>query len=227
VGDLAAISPAFVPPEVRVYIRSSEGDRLRQGEILEALPQVRLALGSVGDGGAVESPEVETDPHPLGVVLSQDCDLEQDYDARKTSAGILPNILLCDVFNAAQLKAKLKERDRLGSKEWRMVRQNNNPRFQFLRSVTVEEDLRSQGMPALAVDFRLYFTIRTDELYRRLEQRVTLRRCWLSTPYAEHLCDRFCHYLARIALPVDHGDEGEAYSPVTDSGGTSDTAPGS
>ena len=225
-GDLAAISSAFVLPDVHVYTRSSESDRLRQGEILEALPQVKLALGSVGVGGAVENPEVETDPHPLVIVLSQDCDLEQDFDARKSNSSTLPNILLCDVFDAAQLQTKLREQDALGSKEWRMVRQNNNPRFQFLRSVTVEEDLRSQGMPALAVDFRLYFTIRTDELYQRLERRVTLRRCWLSTPYAEHLCDRFCHYLARIALPIDHGDEREAYSPVTDSGGGSGTASG-
>ena len=44
-----------------------------------------------------------------------------------------------------------------------------------------------------------------------LEQGATVRRCWLSTPYAERLCDRFCHYLARIALPVNHGDGSEAY----------------
>jgi hypothetical protein len=200
----AAGPPALAAPKIQinVYAPSVPNDRLWQGEILANLPQVRLALHSVATD--IDSDvEVEIDPHPFAIVLSQDCDLEQDYKARQQGQSVLPNVLLCDVLHASALRAKVREIESLGGKDWKIIIQNKNERFQFLQTVSSQEDLAAQGLPALAVDFRLYFTLRTDEIYRRLTQG-TARRCRLLSPYAEHVSDRFSHYLARIALPADH-----------------------
>jgi hypothetical protein len=202
----AVVAPAPAPPDQTIYIRSEANDRLWQGEILANIPQVRLALESIAAEGAAENPEIEIDPHPLVIVLTQDCDLLQDFNARHDGDSILSNILLCDVFLAEELRAKLRENENLGTRDWKVIYQNKNPRFQFLQDVLAHEDLQQQGLPALAVDFQLHFTMRTDELYRRLAQAFSQRRCRLATPYPEHLSDRFYHYMARIALPVDHAD---------------------
>lgn len=186
----------------RLDSRVKPGDRLWQGEILENLPQVRLAVESVEGGGDLE---VEANPHPLVVVLSQDCDLEQDFKENSAGGSILPNVLLCDLFAAEELREIVKARDSVGSKEWKPLKQNKNERLQFLHAVIPEEDLKGAGLPELAIDFRQYFTVRTEELYRRTAHS-TLRRCRLATPYAEHLADRFSHYLARIAMPREHGE---------------------
>jgi len=208
VGDAEEVHPDQPAPEAPnvepFYVRSINGERLWQGEILENLPQARLALASVEP--AAGELEVETDPHPLVIILSQDCDLEQDFRERQDGGSILPNVLLCDLFLAEQLRGTVRDVEGLGSRDWRLIGQNKNERFQLLHAVTPEEDLKGEGLPTLAIDFRLYFTIRTDEVYRRIGQG-TLRRCRLATPYAEHLSDRFCHHLARVALPREHSED--------------------
>src|SRR5713101_584176 len=135
------------------------------------------------------------------MVLSQDCDLEQDFKERQKENGgiVLPNVLLCDVFHADVLRAKVRDEENLASREWRVLRQNKNERFQFLNRIAAGEDLKNEGLPPLAIDFRLYFSIRTDEVYRRIGHG-TSRRCRLATPYVEQIADRFSHYLARVAL---------------------------
>lgn len=206
-GEAEAVGPPVpaAPDGQHIYTPSIAGDRLWLGEILENLPQVRLALPSVEAEADVE---VETDPHPLVIVLSQDCDLEQDFKARKEGGSVLPNVLLCDVLPAEELRLKVRDNEGLGKRDWKVIVQNKNERFQFLRMVSPEEDLKGEGLPILAVDFRLYFTIRTEEVYRRLAHD-TMRRCRLLTPYGEHLADRFSYYLARVALPLDHAADEE------------------
>ncbi len=210
VGDAEAVSqqPAAAEPTTGVtvapakqpfYVKSIAGDRLWQGEILENLPQARLTLASVENEELV----VETDSHLFVVVLSQDCDLESDFKENASGGAVLPNVLFCDVFEAEQLRSKVKDEQNLGSRDWRLIKENKNERFQFLHAVKPEEDSKAGGLPELAIDFRLYFTVRTDEVYRRMGHS-TGRRCRLSTPYVEHLADRFSYYLARVALPEDH-----------------------
>ena len=199
-GDAEAQpAPAAVDAEL-FYIRSTVQGRLWQCEILQNVPQVRLSFSSIGSDGELE---VDTDPHPLVIVLSQDCDLQQDFQENSSGGSILPNILMCDLFDAEQLRSKVRDTENIASKDWKQIKQNKNERFQFLHPVKPEEDLKSEGLAALAIDFRLYFTMRTEEVYRRL-LHGTLRRCRLATPYAEHLVDRFNHYLARIPLPREH-----------------------
>jgi hypothetical protein len=193
------------PPEAHcaVYIRSVVGDRLWQGEILQNVLQLKPSLDSIQNpGGEIEVLQVT---HDFAIVMSQDCDLFRDHKRRQEGAAIaLPNILLCDLYHAEVLRAKINAEDQLGRKEWKkLIAPNQSERFQYLQKVEANEDLQGEGMPALAIDFRLYFTIPTDELYHRLTQEIR-RRARLNSPYIEHLAHRFFKFQGRVALPSDH-----------------------
>jgi hypothetical protein len=65
----------------------------------------------------------------------------------------------------------------------------------------------NEGLSELAIDFKKYFTLPIEELYRRIEIGEAQRRCVLVSPYMEHVCNRFSYFLSRIALPFDHASE--------------------
>jgi len=167
---------------------------------------VQLCLRPETLRAAAEEPvEVTPITHELVVVLTQDCDLEQDYKRRQTSQqGSLPNVLLCDVYLAEVLRATLQRQDQLGRQDWKKgVAQNQKDRFHYLQRVQPSEDLGGEGLTALALDFKIYFTLPTDELYVRLVNGIR-RRARLNTPYCEHLSHRFFSFQSRVALPQNH-----------------------
>jgi len=206
-GDLVQGPP--VPPQPNlenptVYRPSAVGGRLWQGEILENVVQIRPSIESIenNEEGVLDVFPV---PHELVIVLSQDCDLEQDYKRRGAGeAATLPNVLFCDVYPAENLRAKVQAQDQLGRQDWRRrIAQNQHERFHYLQRVEPGQDLQGQGLTAIALDFKIYFTLPTDELYARLALGIR-RRCTLNTPYVEHLANRFFRFQARVALPRDH-----------------------
>ena len=86
---------------LRVYV-ASQMFPLRQGEIFSDLVQAHLDLPSLASGSVL----VQLKVHPFTVILSQDCDLEQDFKARQgqnTQDKLIPNILFCEVITAEQL----------------------------------------------------------------------------------------------------------------------------
>lgn len=195
----------------RFYAASILSDRLWQGEILSDLLQPKLSLDSLeaasrplSEAGSRPQLRIDHDEHPLIIILSQDCDLEKDFRGRPENRPFLFNALLCDVYPAEDLHQSLKKDEQTGSKEWRTIRENGTPRFQFLCTVPPDLDASGVGFPDLAIDFRLYFTMRTDELYERLRLGLTTKRCRLQTPYVEHLAQRYYSYQSRVALPMDH-----------------------
>jgi len=187
-----------------VYSLSQAEGRLWQGEILENVIQIRPTVESI-EANVDGVLEVVPVLHELVIVMSQDCDLDQDYKRRAANGQpTLPNIMLCDVYLAEVLRVRVLHQDQLGNKDWKKrIAQNQNERFHYLQRVEPNEDLQGVGLAALAIDFKIYFTLPTDELYARLRVGIR-RRCRLNTPYAEHLAHRFFKYLSRIALPRDH-----------------------
>ncbi len=192
-------------PPSRVYRISSIGPgfSLRQGEILSELPQFRFDAATLGS----EAPLGEAMYHPYAVILSQDCDLEQDFNVRQkkiVSDKLLPSVLFCEVATAEELFSRVKA---LGSKLWDRIRINKDERYHFLQAVDGSCDAQQVGLPELGLDFKRYFTLPTDELYQRIENGEAKRRCILVSPYLEHLSSRFAHFLCRVALPEDHFSE--------------------
>lgn len=182
------------------YVCSDEG-ALRQGEVLSDLVQIRAKL-SDGDATVREVAEVR---HAFALILTQDCDLDLDFKSRFRDAiqsKMIPSILFCEVIEASGLKGT----EGINPKIWSQIKKNDHNRYQFLQAVGPTEDSLEQGLPELGIDFKRYFTLPTDEVYRRLDLG-TKRRCRLETPYREHLTTRFFSYQARIALPEPHFSE--------------------
>jgi hypothetical protein len=179
----------------------------RQGEILSNVLRIRLDLQTMGT--ATEGILLVT--HVYAIVLTQDCDLEQDFRVRYSGGALdrsdlsrqIPNVLLGNVTTAEELKTS----NKLQGDLWRRVPQNKDERYHFLQAVEPGCDAQSQGLPEMAIDFKRYFTVPTDELYQRVERQETQRRCGLKSPYLEHLSGRFAFFLSRVALPEDHFSE--------------------
>lgn len=188
-----------MPSDSTRYIPSSPGS-IRQGEIFSNLPQSKLDLQSLDEDEYI----VNLETHPFAIIISQDCDLIWDFNARQESpppmAGrLLPNVLVCMAIEEASLRAS----HELKSNQWRRIRSNNDERYQVLEEVEQGEDATGVGFQALCTDFKLYFTVPTEELYARIETGEVIRRCRLASPYLEHFIGRFSNFQSRIALPPE------------------------
>jgi hypothetical protein len=193
-----AVAADAEPPQP-VYLPAIHPGRIWQGEIFRNLAQYKV-------NGAPGGAELEVDvvSHPLTMAVSQDCDIEKDYRRRqRNEEGLLPNVLFCVLHVWDEYEQVLQGEEQLGGKERKFIRQNQNERFQYLRSVAAELDVQNQGLPALVMDFRLYFTLPTEEVYEQLDQ-ANLRACRLNPPYVEHVVQRFFGFQGRVALPIPH-----------------------
>ena len=180
---------------------------LRQCELLSAVHRVLIVPASLGTTAMT----LETVTVEYAVVVTQDCDLEQDHGVRfinpkPESDKLVPSVMLAVVRPAADIFATIADSNK---KNWERLKieTNKNERFHFLQKVERADDRGGTGLPELAIDFKRYFSLPTDELYRRLELGETQRRCVLVSPYLEHLSTRFAGYLCRVALPADHASD--------------------
>lgn len=188
------------------YTPSRDGP-LRQGEILTGLRRVVPEPGSAF--GELKADIIE---HRFAVILSQDCDLEQDFSARyevvdnetqQQLAGRerkkLSCVMFCDAIPVDELKGRIDDK-----RVFEFANKNKNERYQFLREVKPEEDAHGKGIAAgLGLDFKRYFSLAAEDVYAQI-LKLKNRRAVLQTPYAEHLSVRFFEYQMRIALAKDH-----------------------
>ncbi len=194
----------MVPPESPYSPTSADSSQpLRQCELLTSVIVGRQQYDSLG----TSTPAIVFDSYDCALVLSQDCDLDQDHRVRfpivQDSDRIIPSVLLTMVSTASDVFARVaasnkKKWDRLN------IEQNTNPRFHFLQAILPGSDRLNEGLPEFVIDFKRYFTVPTDEVYHRIAVGETQRRCALVSPYLEHLAHRFASYLSRVGLPTDH-----------------------
>ncbi len=158
-----------------VYEPSSAG-QLRQGEVLSNVCQPVTEMVEV-EGKII----ARTTPliHRFAVILSQDCDLEWDFASRnsgdpESNPKNLPNVLFCELSEAAALRNQAG----LKSNQWSKVKQNNDPRFQFLEGCPTELDADKSGFRDLAIDFKRYFTLPTTFVYSELQTTAKRRLRW-------------------------------------------------
>ncbi len=171
---------------------------LRQGEIVSGLIRFTLDPTKIGES----EPSVERVVYPYAVVMSQACDLEQDFRGRQDCKPQLPDVLFCQLPTAEVLKAGCG-----GSEIWRRVKQNKDERYHFLEKIPLDCDLTGAGIPELGIDFKRYFTLPTAEVYQWIKRGDTQRRSVICSPYLEHLSSRFAYFLSRVGLPHDHVSE--------------------
>jgi hypothetical protein len=189
--------------DARVYLPIVQRERLFQGEILSNVVERRAIRQA--DGSTFDLSEIL---HPFALIISQDCDLQQDahvrggsVDATKRENAALEHVLL--VVASEYDKA----RDRFaGSDVRKRARMNKDERFHFLCRARREDDALAQGTPALVLDFKRIFSYPTTELLGSISSGETKRRSRLAPTYLEHLSSRTGYFIQRVALPADHHD---------------------
>ncbi|MBX3072877.1 hypothetical protein KF728_12820 [Candidatus Obscuribacterales bacterium] len=161
-----------------------------------------------------EEPKIAKRTHPYAVLLTQDCDLEQDWFARQDlkdeglnkekKERLLARLLGSVLFAEATTAQDLKDRIDFDKRVVERFEQNKDERYQLLSPAPKEQDLQAEGFPALGLDFKKYFAIPVDEVYLRVQNGEARRRSALQVPYSDHLSDRFFAFQSRIGLDVQH-----------------------
>lgn len=174
--------------------RIAQGDIFREIEYIESVAEKR---------GVIEISKIV---FPLGVVLTQDCDLEQSARYRKPQTPPsnhdkqLFSVLVVPLYNAehvflgqhlSDLRMTMSPINK-GKTEGRILMQNERPRYHFL---DFPSDIPI--VPSIA-DFKHYFSVSTTYLEKNRSQNFI---CRVSELYREDLSQRFAGYLARIGLP--------------------------
>jgi hypothetical protein len=184
--------------------RISQGDIFRDVECVEYVSEVKGVL------------EVSKIIFPLIIVLTQDCDLQQDSPYRKlpeigreqetTQDKQLFSVLVAPLYNAEQvfrgehlsdLKLKMEPINKTKT-PGKTLMQNERPRyhyFDFPHDVPV--------VPSI-VDFKHYFSVSVNYLLGIRSRFV----CRVSELFREDLSCRFAGYLARIGLPENGAHAG-------------------
>ena len=196
------------PEKMFACSESDAASSLRQGEILSDLMQMRIDLESIHTQRA-ENYSLTGFIHPYAIIVSQDCDLEQDFNFRFKARGSerhrLPSILFCEMMTADDLVHGSRQGSIFKSRTAvRNFQNNDDYRFHFIQEIPSQFDALAEGLPELGVEFKRYFSMPAGEVYRRIELSHAQRRCRLKSPYLEHFCDRFHTFNNRIALPEQY-----------------------
>lgn len=180
------------------YFKSSL-DRYEQGDILRDVTLIQWA-----DLDRERVLSVVERTLQYCVIVSQECDLEHDYNTRAkadsaTNDKYLQTLLISPAYPAEtfrqgdhlqQLGMKM---EHINSVSWGRIKQNNFARYHHL------EPHQDFQVPELVIDFKHYVTVPREVLYR--EQFNTCYVATIEIMYRDHLSSRFAHYLSRIGLP--------------------------
>jgi hypothetical protein len=143
---------------------------------------------------------------PYVVVLTQECDLEQNKKKRLNGVmesgflkndGHLVSILVAPLYNAEHVKDG-KHLDginimceKLNTDKWKKIKQNDDSRYHYI------EPPKKFLLPPSVVDFKHYFSVSLHSL----EENIGNRLCTMEPLYKANLVQRFANFLSRIGLP--------------------------
>jgi len=172
--------------------RVSQGDVLRNIDYIERIQEARGIL------------EVSKIAFPYIIVLTQDCDLEQDNNLREipkeTQDKLLISVLVAPLYNAEHFfngehlstsgitSRIFDKKDRFAD----YIKSNQSARFHFL------EFPSDFSLVDSIIDFKHYFSVPTP--YIR-EMKKANYVCTVSELYREDISHRFASFLSRIGLP--------------------------
>ncbi len=192
---------------IKTYYRKPTADRILQGDILR---DVNFRFEWVIPDQTQEEEKykaIEEYDFPYSVVLSQDCDLQEDYMDRRDEGlsghdSYIPSIIICPAFRALELKEGQHLED-FGYKmqyknkhDFKFIKKNREPRYHYLPKDT-EYDI-----PHLILDFKQIYALPRAYLYRIYKHYYLAS---INELIREHLCQRFSFYFSRIGEPeIEH-----------------------
>jgi hypothetical protein len=184
-------------------VKFDRGNRISQGDVLRNIRYIENVF--ITEDGV----EISFVYYPYVIVLTQDCDLEQDSNIRldpKDNKIRLLSILVAPLYNEEHFfmgnhLSNLEFKGDVFSKNktpYDRVRQNNDSRYHFLQ---FEDDVT---VPNSVIDFKHYFSIDVAEYSVKIEKHYV---CCVKELYREQISHRFSYYLSRIGLPTKDNKE--------------------
>jgi len=193
-----------------IYIEHN-GDRVYQGDILRDFEYQEWVF--------IEEKKIKIQKRivPYSLVLTQDCDLEWDFNNHKENEKVqdesdqeeinqdkfLQSILVCPAYPAEKVRlgTHLEELNLtmvyLNGARWNLVKTNQNSRYHFLDNSSVMQ------IPDLVIDFKHYYSIPRNILYKEIKNHYIGS---MNELFREGLSQRFAFYLSRIGLPLLNAD---------------------
>jgi len=183
-----------------IGVRTQRRARLVQGDLLRDVDCIEYAVEKSGNI------EVSKIIFPLVIVLTQDCDLQQDYtfrwskQAKQTQDKWLLSVLVAPLYNVehvysgehlVELNMDMEPINRAKS-PGQNLRKNETPRYHYL------DFPETVPIPPSVIDFKHYFAVNVSHL-KRLKAKNFV--CQVSELYREDISQRFASFLARIGLP--------------------------
>lgn len=181
-------------------VKKQKHARVAQGDVIRDVEHIEYV--SIR-GGAVEISKIV---FPLVVVLTQDCDLAQDYRLRWSRENtsnqdkLLLSVLVAPLYNIDQIYTGEHLQD-LGLKmatinknrsPGQCLKNNETPRYHYL------EFPNDIPIVSSVADFKHYFSINVQYLKKHKKNSFV---CQLSELYREDISQRFSSFLSRIGLP--------------------------
>lgn len=194
-----------------IKTKIGKSSRIRQGDIyksIEYLEYIKEKKGVL---------EISKIIYPYVIVLTQDCDLKQDFVNRKekkvkpekTQDKYLISVLVAPLFNVEHFKKgehfseiELHMRDDIpwDQTEGKKIKKNELPRYHYLKFPPELEIVDS------IIDFKHFFSINIKSLNKIRRKNFV---CSVAELFREEISDRFAFYLARIGLPELKPKEGQ------------------
>ena len=180
-----------------VCIQKSRRARISQGDVFRDVECIEYA---VEKRGVIEVRKIV---FPLIIVMTQDCDLEQDAGNRDkpTQNTKLLSVLVAPLYNAehvfqgdhlVDLGIKMATINKKTT-EGKTLVQNERPRYHYINF--------PETIPLVAsvADFKHYFSVHVSYLESIRQKHFV---CRLSVLFREDVSQRFASYLGRIGLPI-------------------------
>ena len=186
----------------RTQVLKAKDSRVRQGDILRDVQYVEYVLERAG------IIEVSRIVFPLAIVLTQDCDLEQDHrfrtETRSTQDKWLISVLMAPLYNVehvyrgehlSELGIRMETLPKAGN-SGTFLRNNERPRYHYLE---FDEDI---SIVPSVIDFKHYFTVSHDFFFNTILNYQHYVAS-LKSLFRDDFSNRFCNYLSRIGLPEE------------------------
>ena len=184
----------------KVQISPILEQRLSQGSVFRNVECIEYAIEKQG---IIEVSKIE---FPLIIVLTQDCDLAQDFKYKdptasppKTQDKKLLSVLVAPLYNSdhvlsgthlSDLNLNMQKIDSKTHKD--IMKRNQIPRYHYLE---FPEEL---AVVPQMIDFKHYFSLNINYLEQLKNNNYV---CQIAELYREDISHRFASYLSRIGLP--------------------------
>jgi hypothetical protein len=197
-------------------LREGPLNRPWQGDIFKNIRIINDIIEEYDTEGDLKKVSVNDAVYNYAIILTQECDLEQDYLNRKNlykaqydpiaevaeikHDKYIPMILLVPAYLAESLKdgdhliEEFKQKmERYRGTSWEKILNNENKRYHYLKTNA------NLNIPNLIIDFKHYFTLSRDVFYEKYLNTSYLAS--ITILFREELSIRFSTFISRIGIP--------------------------